>query len=217
MHYGAWLREQGVDIGAYFGIHDYDHFGPWALPENHHGSAWVADRSIAAIDRAREAQAPFFIWSSFQDPHNPYVTPEPWASLHELTDMPAPHPVTDMESKPEFYGSLARGAFYGEDPELQDKAWGDVKIRPEMSETDIQELRATYYGMVSLMDRHIGRILDRLESDGTIEETVIIFASDHGDYLGDHRLWGKGLPTYTKACSVCRSSCLIRIARRLDK
>jgi arylsulfatase A-like enzyme len=196
MHYGAWLREQGVDIGSYFGIHDYDHFGPWALPENHHGSAWVADRSIAAIDNAREADTPFFIWSSFQDPHNPYVTPEPWASLHDPTDMPAPHPATSMESKPEFYASIARGAFYGEDPELQDKAWGDVKIRPEMSETDIQELRATYYGMVSLMDRHIGRILDRLESDGTIEETVIIFASDHGDYLGDHGLWGKGLPTY---------------------
>jgi len=46
------------------------------------------------------------------------------------------------------------------------------------------------------MDHHIGRILNRLEADGLLQETLILFTSDHGDYLGDHRLWGKGLPTY---------------------
>lgn len=196
MHYGAWLREQSVDIGSFFGIHDYDHFGVWDLPENYHGSAWVADRTIAAINRAREADAPFFLWSSFQDPHNPYVTPEPWTSLHDPAEMPLPYRAVDARAKPAFYASLAEGDFYGDDPELQDKAWGDVKIRPDLSDDDVRRLRATYYGMVSLMDHHIGRLLDRLEADGTIDQTVIIFASDHGDYLGDHGLWGKGLPTY---------------------
>ncbi|MBN1540957.1 sulfatase-like hydrolase/transferase, partial [candidate division KSB1 bacterium] len=43
---------------------------------------------------------------------------------------------------------------------------------------------------------HIGRILDALEQRGLLQDTVIVFTSDHGDYLGDYGLWGKGLPTY---------------------
>jgi len=196
MHFGAWLRQQGVDLETYFGIHDYDHYGAWSLPEKHHGSAWVADRSIAAIDRAKSEGQPFFLWSSFQDPHNPYVAPEPWSSRYSGSDFPSAIPRPDLSDKPEFYQSLVDGAFYGDDPELQEKAWGDVKIRPELSESDVRSVRAVYHGMVALMDHHIGRILDRLEADGTIDETLIVFTSDHGDYLGDHGLWGKGLPAY---------------------
>ncbi len=196
MHYGAWLRAQGVKLADHFDIHHYDHYGPWSLPEDLHGSAWVANRSIDAIDRAQQEGRPFFLWSSFQDPHNPYVTPEPWASQYDPNGMPDAVPVSGPEGKPYFYRTLAAGDFYGEDPELQDRAWGDVKIRPNLSDADIRDLRAVYYGMVSLMDHHIGRILDRLEGDGTIDQTLIVFTSDHGDYLGDHGLWGKGLPTY---------------------
>ncbi|MBT3344986.1 MAG: sulfatase-like hydrolase/transferase [Gemmatimonadetes bacterium] len=196
MHYGAWLRARGVDLQTHFDIHDYDHFGPWSLGEEHHGSAWVADRTMAAIDRAQEADKPFFLWASFQDPHNPYVTPEPWASLHDAAHMPDPIEPASNDGKPDFYESLASGCYYGDDEQLQDRAWGDVKIRPTLTDEDIRKLRAVYYGMVSLMDHHIGRLLDRLEADGTIDDTLIIFCSDHGDYLGDHGLWGKGLPTY---------------------
>ena len=81
MNYGAWLADQGIDLKRYFDIHDYDHFGSWSLPEERHGSKWVADESILAMDRAIDAKQPFFVWASFQDPHNPYVTPEPWASM----------------------------------------------------------------------------------------------------------------------------------------
>jgi arylsulfatase A-like enzyme len=196
MHYGAWLRRQGVDLKQHFDIHDYDHFGPWDLPPEQHGSTWIADRTLAAIDRAQRDAKPFMLWASFQDPHNPYVTPEPWASLHDPAAMPAPAPFSSTEDKPDFYATLARGKFYGNDPELQEKVWGDAKIRPELSPADIAKLRAVYYGMISLMDQQIGRLLDRLEADGTIDDTLIIFTSDHGDYLGDHGLWGKGLPTY---------------------
>lgn len=196
MHYGAWLRGQGVHLPDYFDIHDYDHFGPWELPPEQHGSTWVAERSLAAIDDAQDADKPFFVWASFQDPHNPYVTPEPWASLHDPVAMPATAPRQDLAAKPDFYTTLARGDFYGDDPELQHKAWGDAKVRPELSDADVARLRAVYYGMVSLMDQQIGRLLDRLEADGTIDDTLIIFTSDHGDYLGDHGFWGKGLPTY---------------------
>ncbi len=196
MHYGAWLRSRGVNLSDHFDIHDYDHFGPWDLPPEHHGSTWVADRTLAAIDRARTAEKPFFVWASFQDPHNPYVTPEPWASLHDPANMPDPIPAGEVDDRPEFYAALNRGEFYGDDPELQERAWGDAKVRPELSDNDIARLRSVYCGMISLMDQQIGRLLDQLEADGSIDDTLIVFTSDHGDYLGDHGLWGKGLPAY---------------------
>ena len=197
MNYGAWLADQGIRLTDHFGIHNYDHYGPWSLPEEYHGSRWVADETMAAIDVAQERGQPFFAWASFQDPHNPYVTPEPWASMYRSGDMASPIiREGEMEDKPPFYQALMDGQFYGDDPGLQDRAWGDVKIRPEMGPEETRRLRAVYSGMVSLMDHHIGRIIDRLEARGLLDETLVVFTSDHGDYLGDHGLWGKGLPTY---------------------
>ena len=55
MNYGAWLREQGVDTGDYPGIHDYQHFGNWELPEELHCAKWTADVTMEAVDKARGA------------------------------------------------------------------------------------------------------------------------------------------------------------------
>ena len=197
MNYGAWLVDQGIDLKQHFDIHDYDHYGPWSLSAEYHGSKWVADRSMAAIDRAVDGKQPFFVWASFQDPHNPYVTPEPWASMYRGTDMLGSVVKNgETNGKPPFYEALMTGNFYGDDPDLQDRGWGDCKIRPELTEADVKNVRAVYNGMVSLMDHHIGRLLAHLEKHGLMDETLIVFTSDHGDYLGDHGLWGKGLPTY---------------------
>jgi arylsulfatase A-like enzyme len=197
MHYGVWLREQGVRLEDYFGMHDYMHVGAWELPEEYHGSRWVADETIAAIDMAHAAGRPFFLWASFQDPHNPLMAPEPWASMYAPDSIPPPLPPdVDESGKPPFYASLQRGEYYGNDPELQESAWGDCRIRPGLSGQEVQAARAMYYGMVSLMDKHLGRILEALRRRGIYDETLIIFTTDHGDYLGDYGLWGKGLPCY---------------------
>lgn len=65
-----------------------------------------------------------------------------------------------------------------------------------MTPEAIRKLYAAYFGMVSLMDHHIGRILDALNERGLAENTLVVFTSDHGDYLGNHGMWGKGLPAY---------------------
>ncbi len=199
MHYGVWLEEQGIDTSKYFGIHDYQHFGTWDLPQEYHGSHWIADRSIAAIDRSQAAEKPFFLWSSFQDPHNPYVVPEPWASLYDPATLPIPSTEGDEESaatKPPFYKHCYAGEHYGDDPDICGNDAGDVKPLDYLSDDDVRKIYAAYYGMVSFMDFEIGRILDHLEETGLIDSTVIVFTSDHGDMLGSHGLWGKGLPAY---------------------
>ena len=67
-------------------------------------------------------------------------------------------------------------------------------------------MRRYYYALVSDVDRNVGRILDELDQRGMTEDTVIVFTSDHGDYMGDHGKVGKGTPGYD---CIMRVPCLI--------
>lgn len=200
MHYGAWLEDQGVRIGDYFGLNGYNDFGVWNLPEDLHYSKWTADRTIDAIERSRGADKPFFIWSSFQDPHNPCFVPEPWASLHREKDIADPiwHP-EEFEGKPPFYRSAVEDGNLHAEPMLRGpKDWacmGNFRLSGDAYRRHVR----LYRGMVSLMDHHIGRIIGHLERTGQLANTVIVFTSDHGDYFGHHGLWWKWLFAYEDA------------------
>jgi len=200
MHYGAWLEDQGVRIEDYFGNHAYKDFGVWALPEDLHYSKWTADRTIDAIRRAGDDDRPFFIWSSFQDPHNPCFVPEPWASLHD--DVTIPDPVWEPEefaTKPPFYRSTVEGNTLAGEPLLTGpKDWACRDNTRYDREAFVKQARL-YRGMVSLMDHHIGRIVEQLEARGQLGNTIIVFTSDHGEYLGNHGLWWKWLYAYEDA------------------
>ncbi|MBT3378440.1 MAG: sulfatase-like hydrolase/transferase [Lentisphaerae bacterium] len=199
MHYGVWLRDQGVDVDKHFGNWEYAGFGPWTLPEEVHNSTWTADITIEAMDKANEQDKPFFLWASFQDPHNPCFVPEPWASMYDPDDLPVYGlREGEMDDKPPIYQrKIDTNAFDG--PEV----FGRQNWHPttnsqsiDMTPERTRDIITKYYGMVSLMDLHIGRILDALEERGLAENTIVVFTSDHGDYLGNHGLWWKGLPAY---------------------
>jgi arylsulfatase len=64
---------------------------------------------------------------------------------------------------------------------------------PEPFAGDHQQVRRRYAAMIENIDRHVGELLDRLEADGELENTLVIYTSDHGDMLGDHGLWGKSV------------------------
>ncbi|MDC7235886.1 MAG: sulfatase-like hydrolase/transferase [Spirochaetales bacterium] len=203
MHYGHWLNEQGVESDKYFGNNAYEYFGTWELPEKYHPSRWVADETIQTVDETLAEGKPFFIWSSFQDPHNPCVVPEPWASMYDPDEMPL-YDLTpgEWKDKPPFYESLMTGK--GLDVSMGEKHWyciGD-SVNLKMDESKRRKIMALYYGMISLMDHHIGRILDKLEQENLLDETLIVFTSDHGDYMGNHGIWWKGLPSYDDAQKV---------------
>jgi len=204
MHYGLWLRDQGVDLNRYFGTGRYTDWGRWNLPEEWHNSRWTADETIAALDRARNSGKPFFLWSSFQDPHNPCVVPKPWDTMYRPEEMPDyRHHPGEFDDKPPFYQAVYEWEKRGEklgDPDLDGaKPWYCFRGIPFMNERATRELAACYFGMVSLMDHHIGRILAHLDTTGLRDNTVVLFTTDHGDYLGNHGLWWKGLPAYDDA------------------
>jgi len=207
MHYGAWLEDQGVDTEIYFGHTRYEQFGTWDLPEEFHNSKWIADTTIAAMEDAAQRGQPFFIWSNFQDPHNPCMVPEPWASMYDPQKIPTfgfkPGEPECFRDKPDYYHELLQqpGPYSCKPSDPAMPGAGNV-CHLDWSPDEIQRNAAAYYGMVSLMDHHIGRILEEIDRRGEADNTLVVFASDHGDLLGDHGLWFKSLVSYEESIRV---------------
>jgi len=195
-HYGVWMEDNGlVNWRDYF--QDYPpnpakppRYGAWDLPEEFHYNNWTSQRTIAQFDAAGDS--PFFVWSSFHDPHPPYLVPEPWASMYDPADMEIgtledgeleklpPHFGMTQEEKPDFSAYKESGfSTHGMHSHLADEA----KARRNL---------ALYFGMISFMDAHIGCILDALDERGLTENTLVVFSTDHGHFFGQHGLWAKG-------------------------
>ena len=146
------------------------------LPEDAYSTTWIADRTIDRLD-AFEPDRRFVLWSSFIKPHHPFDPPAPFDQMYDPEAVPLP-PRRDLwRTKP----LLTR---YG-DPRI---GYFDVR---EMSEAQLRYVVAHYYGLITHLDHHIGRILRALDERGLKDETLIVFFSDHGDYLGQFGLFLK--------------------------
>ncbi|MHA1372544.1 MAG: sulfatase family protein [Promethearchaeota archaeon] len=206
LHYGKWLVDQGVDLKKYFGNTSYTQYGAWDIPEKFHNSRWVAETTIKAIKSCYENNERFFMWVNFQDPHNPCMVPEPWASMYDPNKIPKygfkPGEPDSFKDKPPFYSELLKNKNAPvkiSDPDLP--GFGNVRAL-DWNTKQVQENAACYYGMISLMDKYIGKILNTLEKTGLLNDTIVIFTSDHGDFLGDHGLFWKSLVSFEEAMHV---------------
>lgn len=196
-HYAIWMEENGLtNWRDYFQQWPRDPQAPkrthsWDLPEQFHYSTWMAERTIANIEECVARGQPFFLWSSFHDPHPPYLVPEPWASMYKPEDMVPgkltpgetellpPHFAKTQEAKPDFSVYRETHGAHGFHSHLID----EDMFRKNM---------AVYYGMISFMDQQIGRILNAVDRLGIAENTLVVFSSDHGHFLGQHGLIAKG-------------------------
>ena len=168
--------------------------GAWNCPEEYHLNAWIADVSKKRIDEAIERNKPFFIWSSFFDPHPPYLVPEPWDKMYNPDDMSLPVvPENDMDDMPYHYRMTQTpdnkwGLKYVEDGEEVHGFFSQLGVSNEQARKN----KSLYYGMVSMMDKYIGKILDYLDEKNLTDNTIIIFTTDHGNHIGSHGLHAKG-------------------------
>ena len=117
----------------------------------------------------------FFAWISIPEPHNPYQVPEPYYSMFPPESLP-PNEVADVHDKDEKYQIL----FYLE--ELAGLNNPDILPR----------LRSNYLGMLRLIDDQMRRLVSGLKRMGVYENTIIVYLSDHGDYVGEYGLMRKG-------------------------
>lgn len=199
MHYRAWLLDNGVDPDMYFTKPGrpaaYRQIGHWPIEEQYHPSAWLSTITGEYLEARAEDRRPFFCWTSFQDPHDPFQVPSPWSEMYKPEDVELLGSYEgEFDNKPPVYRMIAKGQF---EPMPWHDSIGTPSAVPCWPEEDIRRrMTATYMGMVSLMDHHLGLILDKLEQTGLAENTIVVFTSDHGDYLGHHGLRSKGLPAY---------------------
>ncbi len=205
MHYAIWMEENGLtDWADYFDPYPPDveamdkrrESRSWDIPEEFHYTKWTGDRTIAQIEESADEDKPFFIWSSFHDPHPPYECPEPWASMYDPADMePGQLTPGEHDKNPDHFGMTQE-----KNPDFKGKYFEDQNIHGGRSHLrDRGELKkdmACYYGMVSFMDQQIGRILDSLDEKGLAENTLVVFSTDHGHFIGEHGLIAKAIHHY---------------------
>lgn len=176
--YADWLTGQAGAEVTYF-----DHglaanswvARPWHLPEWMHPTNWVVTRSVEFL-RRRDRSRPFFLFMSFVRPHAPLDPPQVYWDQYIDQETPAP-PVGDWADSVRLPGDRwdPNTNFGVLDPRAQHRA------------------QAAYYALITHLDHQVGRFMECLSDFRVLDSTVILFASDHGELLGDHRLFRKAL------------------------
>lgn len=173
--YAMFLKEHGYgDVQSLHGVRHLLYMLPQQslMDEKHHGSTWVAERSIYHL-KANAGNRPFFMWSSFIAPHPPFDVPKEWADLYKGADLP---PLKKSKTP------------------ISEVAEWKKYIADYPNEAYLRRARELYYASISFVDYNIGKIIQQLKEIGEYDNTLIIFTSDHGEMLGDHGTYQKMLP-----------------------
>ena len=198
--YIHWLRSRGprqdgrdvVELfdedEAAFKTDDWGRFimGSNFRTEGEHETAWTTDEAMRFLDE-RDSERPFFLYVSYFGPHQPFDVPEPWHSLYDPDDIELPPQFdADMRENPVFAATCAERASH---------------FRQLFSPDEYRRMVAAYCGQVSMIDAHVGRLVDKLKADGMWKDSLVIFASDHGDHNGAYGLFFKG-QMYDSCCKI---------------
>ena len=170
-----WFRSVAADLNPdATGIGWNDHRAKaYVLPEHLHPTNWTGAEAVKFLEN-HQGPEPFLLKVSFARPHSPYDAPPRWWKRYDGVELPE-RVVGDWAER-----HAQRGK-----PHSNSLWQGD--LGPEKP----QQAKQGYYGNVSLFDEQIGRMLEVLEKRGQLENTLILYTSDHGDMMGDHHLWRK--------------------------
>jgi len=162
-------------------------FAPARFSAQDSSAAYLTDEVIKYL--ANHQKAPWFVHLSMYSPHPPFIAPEPFHEMYDAEKMPLPvrcsTPQEEAVQHPwlKYYLSNQRGKYY---------TYGaDSRESLSISKHELRQIRATYFGMISEVDAQIGRLIKHLKQTGSYDNTLVIFTSDHGDYLGDHWMFAK--------------------------
>jgi arylsulfatase A-like enzyme len=145
-----------------------------------------AQLALRKLDELAAQDQPFLLAVGFYKPHLPFNAPKKYWDLYEREAIPlSPNPDGPSDGARAFlHGS---GEFFGN--YKKGKEFGGAGKR--ISDAYAREVRHAYYACVSYIDAQIGMILDRVDSLGLAEDTIVVLWGDHGWHLGDHTIWGK--------------------------
>ena len=192
-HYNGWLRDRAADPD---GLRGWRNALPspglvapqaWrtAVPEELYPTSYVADETIGYLERHSQTigDQPFFLQCSFPDPHHPFTPPGRYFDMYDPATIPLPKSFHHVDQhEPGFQKELRAAAAAG-----KSNAGGPPPFALT-DETAVRQCIALTYGMITMIDDAIGRVLGKLRELGQDRNTVVIFTSDHGDFMGDHGL-----------------------------
>ena len=193
--YHQWLvQEKGVDPVELYG--QLEGFCGPGVPAELHQTTWCTEMAIRFIQEKRDG--PWLLSLNPFDPHPPFDPPPEYLERYDPSAMPPPlFRPADIERQRRFE-KIAQQTTEAMDPFGQMAS--DPRQGAERSRTahlppasfDGLVVKAAYYAMIELIDDQLGRLLDAIEDAGQLDDTIILFHSDHGEMLGDHGLLYKG-------------------------
>jgi len=140
---------------------------------------WITDKCIEFVERPREK--PFFYYLSIPDPHTPYTVSAPYDTMFEPEEMEPPESLFG-NNLPDWADAARNSRVAAE----------RVKDPYDPKRTEVfQDRMAQYCGMIRCIDDNVGRILATLREQGQLDNTIVLFTSDHGNYMGEHGLYNK--------------------------
>ena len=142
------------------------------LDEEHHVTTWVGRHAVDTLESWEGGG--HLLMASFVPPHHPYVPPAPW---HEMYDA----------------GTLKMPPGYAEQCDPSDLLYSRGFFpHDQWTEGQLRRVMAYYYASISQIDHWVGQMIDTLRESGLYDDTVIVYNSDHGEYLGYRHMIGKG-------------------------
>jgi arylsulfatase A-like enzyme len=161
-----------------FGVYD------WPYDPSLHIDAYVGAQARTCIENDLPP-SPWFLWVSFNGPHNPWDPPSEYSRMYLDKELPrAKWRQGELATKPK-EETRVRFNYTRQVVDLIDR-------NPDRRDEIIHRIRAGHYGGLTFIDKQLDGIFDTLEKKGILDETLILFSSDHGSHLGDHDLIHKG-------------------------
>ena len=141
----------------------------------------LTDSCLSFIEKQHQNDQPFFATINMQDPHPYFAAPAPYDTMFdpEQFELPANFRREPVEGEPNVLSN-----------------WRIHSESLEASEQDFKKAMAMYCGQIRYVDDQVGRVIDKLEELNILEKTIIVFWSDHGEFLGDYGVTHKGAMYY---------------------
>jgi choline-sulfatase/uncharacterized sulfatase len=155
----------------------YEHVSE--IPYKHSVEAWTGDETIKYLETV-DKEKPFLLWSTFERPHSPTSVPK---------DNPFPYDPAEIDLPPYDEGWYSK-------PDTRRPGCENMWNVFHTGEDKLRQAIANYYSLISMIDEQIGRIINKLEEIGELENTIIVFTADHGDFCGEYGQFGKNLSTF---------------------
>ncbi len=192
--YFGWLARQGYPMPAHrddiwLPEHETARGAtthPARIPAHLSDTAFFTERALTYLHG--RAGKPFFLHLGYYRPHPPFVASAPYHAMYRAEDMPPPHRAATPEIEAAQHPLLR---WYLEHTRQSSFFQGAEGMAQGLSAADVQQMRATYYGMMTEIDDNLGQVFAFLDETDQWDDTLILFTSDHGEQLGDHHLLGK--------------------------